>query len=164
MSDRLSKSLRTALVAFGSNTGDRDANIRKAMDLVREIPETRVLEVSAFREYPAEGVFEPQPDFLNGVLRLETELLPLELLEKFQIIERRLGRSTKGDRAPRAIDLDILSYGNDVIITGKTLSIPHPRLHERRFVLEPLSEIAPDWMHPKLKKTAKELLAGLVSG
>ena len=67
MSDRLSKSLRTALVAFGSNTGDRDANIRKALDLVREIPETNVLEVSAFREYPAEGVFEPQPDFLNGV-------------------------------------------------------------------------------------------------
>ena len=88
-------------------------------------------------------------------------LLPLDLLEKLQIIERKIGRSTKGDLAPRPIDLDILTFGQDVIIQGKTLSIPHPRLHERIFVLRPLAQLQPDWMHPKLKKTASELLAAL---
>ena len=150
--------IHRVLVAFGSNTGDRLQNIEKSLAFIREIPTTQIRAQSQFKEYPAYGVAEPQPPFLNGVLILETELLPLDLLEKLQIIERRLGRNQKGDMAPRPIDLDILSFGEGVFIAGKTLTVPHPRLHERRFVLEPIVEILPDWVHPRLKKTARELL------
>lgn len=150
--------IQSVYVGVGSNTGDRQENIRKALALIREIPSTRIQKESELTEYAAEGVPEPQPAFLNGVILLQTELLPLDLLEKLQIVERRLGRATKGDLAPRPVDLDILSYGPDVVFTGKTLTIPHPKLHERRFVLEPLARLDPAWVHPKLKKTAQELL------
>lgn len=152
---------QSAWVGFGSNLGDRESNIQRALDDIASIPGTRVCERSGFFEFPAAEVREEQPDYINGVLRLETELGPLDLLEKLQIIERKLGRSFKGDHSARPIDLDLLSYGEDVVITGKTLILPHPRMHERRFVLEPLIEICPEWFHPRLKKTARQLLADL---
>lgn len=146
------------LVGIGSNVGDRKGYIEKAMELIREIPETRILRSSDPAEYPAEESAEAQPFFLNAVLEIETDLFPLDFLEKLQIIERKLGRMSKGDGAPRPIDLDILCYDGDVVILGKTLTIPHPRLHLRRFVLEPIARLAPEWIHPQLKKTAQELL------
>ena len=131
------------------------------MELLREIPETEIQAESAFSEYPAAENAEGQSPFLNGVIRIETELPPLELLHKLQVIERKMGRSAKGDSSPRPIDLDILSLGEGVLFEGKNLTVPHPKIHQRRFVLEPLVEIEPDWKHPKLGKTAKELLEEL---
>ncbi len=148
-------------IGIGSNVGDRKAHIENAIAAIREIPETRVLRRSEPSSYRAEEVASPQAEFLNCVAEIETDLLPLDLLEKFQIIERKLGRQSKGDKAPRPIDLDILTYDADVVIRGKTLFIPHPRLHLRRFVLEPIGQIAPEWVHPQLKKTAQELLEAL---
>ena len=159
--ERSTGSFHRVFIGVGSNTGDRKAHIDAAVGHLKEIPDTKVVARSELKEYAAEGVKTPQGDFLNGIVVLETELLPLDLLEKLQIIERKMGRSTKGDRQPRPIDLDILSFDGDVVIQGKTLSVPHPRMHERRFVLEPFVEIAPDWVHPKFKKTARELLAAL---
>ena len=152
--------IETAFLALGSNLGDRAHFIRSAIQAIGEIPETKVREKSDIIETPPAGVPDAQPNFLNGVVLIETELQPVDLMEKLQIIERRFGRTTKGDFKSRPIDIDILSYGNAAFI-GKNLVIPHPRMHERRFVLEPLAQLAPDWMHPKLNRTARELLEEL---
>ena len=154
-----SKSIQVAFIGLGSNLGDREANVQIALDLIAQVPDTRVRRHSRLFNFAAQDVPEPQANYLNSVVWVETELGPLDLLEKLQIIERKLGRATKEDRAARPIDLDILSYGEEVVFRGKTLVIPHPRLHQRKFVLQPLVEICPDWMHPRLKKTARELLA-----
>ncbi len=154
--------MQTAFVAIGTNQGDLAANIQTAIDLIKEIPDTEVQVQSSYKEYaPEEGGASGQPDYRNGVIRIRTELGPLDLLHKLQVIERRMGRASKGDGASRPIDLDILSYGQEVIIHGKTLTVPHPRLTSRLFVLEPLAEIAPDWIDPKSGRTAAELLADL---
>lgn len=151
----------SAFIGIGSNLGDRRANIEQAIALIAAIPETALKDTSPLLEFPAQDTPGPQPDFLNAVVRIETELLPLDLLEKLQIIERKLGRTSKGDRSARPVDLDILAYGDRVLFLGKSLVIPHPRLHERPFVLEPLARIAPEWTHQRLGKTARELLEGM---
>lgn len=154
--------MQTAFIAVGTNQGDLTANIRTAIDLIKEIPDTDVQAESSYKDYaPEEGGPAGQPDYRNGVIRIRTELGPLDLLHKLQVIERRMGRASKGDGASRPIDLDILSYGQEVIIHGKTLTVPHPRLASRLFVLEPLAEIAPDWKDPKSGRTASELLSEL---
>jgi len=154
----------TAYIALGSNLGDKLQFIETALKEIEEIPETQIASRSGFKEYPAEAPSEGQEPFLNGVIRIETDLMPLELLHKLQVIERKIGRSAKGDGSPRPIDLDVLSYGDEIMIQGKSLNIPHPRLAARRFVLEPLAEIEPEWRHPKLNQTARELLEALNSG
>ncbi len=144
-------------LGIGSNLGDRKANIQKALAFLKELENTQVLSVSALIETEPEGGL-PQGNFLNGAVKIKTDYLPLELLSRLKMIERRLGR-TKGEaNAPRPMDLDILFYDDVVIAEGKTLKIPHPRLAERWFVLKPLAEIAPDFVHPRLKKTVRELL------
>ena len=148
-------------IGLGTNEGNRDENVRLAMDLIREIPETQLEKQSEFKEYAAAEASEGQPPFLNGVICVETELLPVEFLHKLQVIERKMGRSAKGDGSSRTIDLDILSYGDAIVIEGKNLIVPHARLHLRMFVLEPLAQIEPEWKHPKLGKTAQELLTEL---
>jgi 2-amino-4-hydroxy-6-hydroxymethyldihydropteridine diphosphokinase len=161
MPNPLIRLAHVAYVALGSNMGDRQAHLERALKLIAEIKETVVKKTSKFKSTQPEGVSEGQEDYLNGVTCLETELGPIDLLEKLQIIERKMGRMQKGNKASRPIDLDILIYDNDVIIKGKTLTIPHSRLHERRFVLEPLADLAPDWVHPVAKKTASKLLEDL---
>lgn len=153
--------MQTAFIAIGTNQGDLDAHIRTAIDLIKEIPDTKVEAESSFRDYAPEDAASGQADYRNGVIRLKTDLGPLDLLHKLQVIERRMGRSSKGDGASRVIDLDILSFGQEVIIQGKTLTVPHPRLAARRFVLEPLAELDPDWKHPRSGQTASELLEAL---
>ena len=152
--------MQTVFIAVGTNEGDLQANIDKALELFKEIPDTRIEAKSDFKDYAPEDleIIPRQPDYRNGVIRIATDLDPLELLHKLQVIERRLGRTSKGDGASRAIDLDILSYGNEVIIQGKTLTVPHPRISRRLFVLEPLAQIAPDWKDPRTGRTAAELL------
>jgi 2-amino-4-hydroxy-6-hydroxymethyldihydropteridine diphosphokinase len=143
-------------LGIGSNMGDRQQQIEKAIVLLKENKEIEVAAVSSLVETDPEGG-APQESFLNGALRIKTDLLPLDLLSQLKIIERRLGRVKSGPNSPRPIDLDILFYDDVVIMNGKTLSIPHPRIASRVFVLKPLLEIAPDFLHPKLKKTVRQL-------
>ena len=142
-----------AYVGLGANLGDREGTIRAA---VANLP--GVAAVSTLRETDPVG-FTDQPRFLNGVAALETELAPRELLDVLLAVERRLGRERGKRWGPRTIDLDLLLYGDEVIDeTG--LTIPHPRLHERRFVLEPLADLAPKLVVPG-RGRLEDLLAEL---
>lgn len=137
-----------AFVGLGSNLGDREATILRALARLKEESEIRVVRVSTLRETDPVGYVD-QPQFLNGVVELETELPARDLLTRLLAIERELGRTREdGPRlGPRTIDLDLLLYGEDTIAEAG-LQVPHPRLHERRFVLEPLAEVAPDIVIP----------------
>jgi 2-amino-4-hydroxy-6-hydroxymethyldihydropteridine diphosphokinase len=138
-----------AFVALGSNLGDREATILRALAALKEEGAVRVVRVSSLRETDPVG-YEEQPKFLNGVVEVETELEPRELLGRLLAIERGLGRTRGPDQpplGPRTIDLDLLLYG-DATITEAGLQLPHPRMHERRFVLEPLAELAPEAVVP----------------
>jgi len=152
--------MATAYIGIGSNVGDRQAHIQKAVALLREHPNVQVLAVSTLIETEPVGG-PPQGKFLNGAIKVNTDLMPNDLLSALKGIERRCGRSKTEPNAPRTLDLDILLYDDVVIVEGKTLSIPHPRMTERAFVLKPLAEIAPEAVQPRLQKTARELLEGL---
>jgi 2-amino-4-hydroxy-6-hydroxymethyldihydropteridine diphosphokinase len=146
-----------AYVALGSNIGDRKANIMKALDFLLE--KTVVLQVSALYETKPMYV-ENQDWFLNGVVKVETDLTPQELLSFFKEIEQKMGRVCVERNGPRIIDVDILFYGSQVI-SENNLTVPHPRIEERAFVLVPLAEIAPNLIHPIHKKRVSELLSQL---
>jgi 2-amino-4-hydroxy-6-hydroxymethyldihydropteridine diphosphokinase len=130
-----------AYVALGANLGDRETTIRAALDELDLVPGVRVAAVSTLRETDPVGYVD-QPRFLNGAAALETTLGPTELLAVLLAVEQRFGRAREGVPAqgPRTLDLDLLLYGSEEI-DEPGLTIPHPRLHERRFVLEPLSEL-----------------------
>jgi 2-amino-4-hydroxy-6-hydroxymethyldihydropteridine diphosphokinase len=143
-------------LSLGSNLGDRAANLERAIEALSEIG-ARVLRRSSI--YETEPVdFLAQPWFLNCVVEAETSLAPRQLLEELQAIERKFGSRKLVPRGPRIIDLDILFYGAAVIHEAG-MEIPHPRLAERKFVLIPLAELASEFRHPVLRKTAAELLA-----
>jgi 2-amino-4-hydroxy-6-hydroxymethyldihydropteridine diphosphokinase len=144
-------------LSLGSNLGEREENLRAAIDRLGELGE--VTAVSSF--YETEPVdFTAQPWFVNCAVALRTELMPNLFLSKIQMIEQQMGRRRIQPKGPRNIDIDILLFGDSVISTPE-LQIPHPAMHERRFVLEPLAEIAPEVRHPELKKTVRELLQTL---
>ena len=148
-------------LGIGSNLGDRAANIEKALTLLKEHEEIKILSVSSLIETDPVGG-EAQGKFLNGAIQIDTDLMPLDLLAQLKMIERRLGRVKSEEiNAPRTLDLDILFYDDVVIVQGKSLAIPHPRLAERSFVLKPLLEIAPNLLHPRLNKTIKALYEAL---
>ena len=152
-----------AYVGLGSNLGDREATLRRALELLADEEGIEVVAVSAFRETDPVGYLD-QPRFLNGAATLETTLPPRELLGRLLAVEQALGR-TRGDGprfGPRTIDLDLLLYSGEEI-DEPGLRIPHPRLHERRFVLEPLAELAPDAVVGG-RGSVSALLAELVSG
>jgi 2-amino-4-hydroxy-6-hydroxymethyldihydropteridine diphosphokinase len=131
----------TAYVGVGSNLGDRHATIGRALDLLAAHPGIEVAAVSSLRETDPVGYVD-QPSFLNGAARLETTLAPRELLAVLLRTELDLGRERRERWGPRTIDLDLLLYG-DAVLDEPGLTLPHPRLHERRFALEPLAELAP---------------------
>jgi 2-amino-4-hydroxy-6-hydroxymethyldihydropteridine diphosphokinase len=130
-------------VGLGSNLGPREATLLRAVDLIAGVPGVQVLELSSFVETEPVGVTD-QPNFVNGALALETTLTARELLDALLEVERELGRARQeGERwGPRTIDLDLLLYGDEVV-DEPGLTVPHPRLHERRFALEPLAELEP---------------------
>jgi 2-amino-4-hydroxy-6-hydroxymethyldihydropteridine diphosphokinase len=141
--------MHTAYIGIGSNLGERDVAIRDALELLAAYPELEVEAVSSIRETDPVGVLD-QPRFLNAAIRLVTDLAPNPLLERLLAVEQRLGRVRTGERyGPRTIDLDLLLYG-DEIVDEPGLRVPHPRLAERRFVLEPLAELDPGLVVPGL--------------
>jgi 2-amino-4-hydroxy-6-hydroxymethyldihydropteridine diphosphokinase len=147
--------LKTIHLSLGSNLGDRERNLRAAIERLGA-PDLRVLRVSPIYETePMEKT--DQGWFLNLVVEAETTLFPLQLLARTQKIERALGRVRTVPKGPRTIDIDILFYAAAVVHTGK-LEIPHPRLSERRFVLAPLHDLAPELRHPVTRATVAEML------
>lgn len=147
-----------AFIGLGSNLGDRKAYLLWAVEQMDLLPDTTVVHTSQWHETAPVGG-PPQGMFLNGVAEIQTALAPEALLQHLQEIEQQAGRPQDHERwGPRVIDLDLLSY-DGLALETPTLTVPHPRMHERRFVLEPLTEIAPRWVHPKLGKTAHQLLA-----
>jgi 2-amino-4-hydroxy-6-hydroxymethyldihydropteridine diphosphokinase len=145
-------------IGIGSNLGNRQENCLKALELL-SVRGVIIRKRSPFYETAPWGVAD-QPEFINMAAEVGTGLEPLELLGTLKSIEKEMGRKESGRWGPRMIDLDILFY-NDVGMDSPELRIPHPLMHEREFVLRPLADIAPDKIHPILKKTVKELLEGL---
>ncbi len=152
---------KVVYLGLGSNVGDRKRNLDEALERLRQAG-LGIQRVSAW--YETEPVdYRDQPWFLNCVAEVVTELMPLQLLKRLQKIEWEMGRRRVVPRGPRNIDLDILFYGRHVIDRPE-LTVPHPRLHERRFVLEPLRELNPELRHPVTKKSVSEMLAALPAG
>ena len=169
-------------VGIGSNEGDRLEHISRAIQRLSHTPGMQVSRMATI--YDTEPLGPPQPEYLNTVIELDTTLSPQQLLEALKRLERQLGRVPSAQRwGPRVIDLDILLYDDRVLRPSRAprqrrgrrrkcrgtqsidnepvLIIPHPRMHERRFVLEPLAQLAPKLVHPVLKQTVAELLAAL---
>jgi 2-amino-4-hydroxy-6-hydroxymethyldihydropteridine diphosphokinase len=146
--------MATVYLGLGSNLGDREANLRRGLALLAG----RINHLSASSVYETEPWgYTEQPKFLNLTCRGETDLPPLEVLVFCQEVEREAGRTPTFRYGPRVLDIDILAYG-DQTFTSPELVIPHPRLEERAFVLAPLAELAPGWVHPTLGKSAAQLL------
>jgi 2-amino-4-hydroxy-6-hydroxymethyldihydropteridine diphosphokinase len=141
------ESVTSAYVGLGANLGDREGTIRAAVRALDEEDGVEVLAVSTLRETEPVGVGE-QPPYLNGAVELETTLAARELLDRLLAVEQRFGRVRfPGEHGPRTLDLDLLLHGDEVL-DEPGLTLPHPRLHERRFVLEPLAELAPTLVVP----------------
>ena len=149
----------TVYLGLGSNLGDRQSNLTKAFKLLAE--QVCLEQVSSLYETEPVG-YQEQPRFLNAVCRVSTSLSPEQLLVSIKGIEATLGRLPSFPNAPRPIDIDILLYGNQVIDTLQ-LTIPHPRMEERAFVLIPLAELAPELTHPVSGRKVRELV-GRVKG
>lgn len=148
-------------VGLGSNQGDKLKNVKQAIAFLTEDNDFKLLKVSSlYRTEPKD--IDTKEWFINGAMCLETGLALKECLKKLSSLEQKIGREKKdkGQHLDRCLDLDILFY-KDVIIKSRNLTVPHPKLHERRFVLQPLLDIAPDLVHPLLKRSVEELYEAL---
>ncbi|MGC2743271.1 MAG: 2-amino-4-hydroxy-6-hydroxymethyldihydropteridine diphosphokinase [Candidatus Angelobacter sp.] len=145
-------------LSLGSNLGDRQKYLGEAISRLGELSVIR--QVSAFYETQPVEVQGEQPWFLNCAVAMETELKPLDFLRRMLAVEQSMGRVRTQPKGARTIDIDIVFFGDDVLDTPE-LTVPHPAMHQRRFVLVPLTEIAPAFIHPVLKRTVRELLDSL---
>jgi 2-amino-4-hydroxy-6-hydroxymethyldihydropteridine diphosphokinase len=150
----------TAYLALGANLGDREKNIRAALTHLAASEGIAVMRISSLIENRAVGGGPDAPPFLNAAAEIKTTLGSHALLHRILQIEEKLGRVRRQKWEPRLIDIDLLLYG-DVIISSQELVIPHPLMHERQFVLQPLAEIAPEAVHPALQMTVAGLLQDL---
>jgi len=148
-----------AFIGIGSNRGDRKHNCREAVRHISNILDTAVVRRSSFYETEAWGK-ENQPDFINGVVESKTLKTADDFFTALQQVEKKIGPEKESTWGPRKIDIDLLFFGTRVI-DRPGLKVPHPLLHQRRFVLEPLAEIAPDWIHPVMGISVQELLKRL---
>lgn len=148
--------MKTVYIGLGTNLGDRAQNLAQARERLIAAGIKIIRESSIYETAPRD--LENQPMFLNQVVEAETALFPRQLLSRILAIEREMGRKRTIAKGPRSIDIDILMFGK-FAITTPDLEIPHPRMVERRFVLEPLAELAPDLRHPVTKSTVREMLA-----
>lgn len=153
---QLERSWHTAYIALGSNMGDKELNIKQAIEKLNDGSKTNVKKISKLYETDPVGVVE-QDRFLNGAIEIKTLLSPKELMERLLEIEAELKRVRTIPWGPRTIDLDVLLY-DDLITSFEEIIIPHPRMHERAFVLQPLNDIAPYVMHPILEQRVFQLL------
>jgi 2-amino-4-hydroxy-6-hydroxymethyldihydropteridine diphosphokinase len=147
--------MKLAYLGLGSNMGDREANLAQAREILAS-DRLIVKRASGIYETAPRDVLD-QPDFLNQVVEIETDLFPRQLLDRAKQIERKMGRVVVQLKGPRIIDIDILLYGN-AVVSAPGLEIPHPAIPERRFVLEPLAELAPGLRHPVTKRTIRQML------
>ncbi len=152
--------LKKIFIAVGANLGERKRQIDLAFKALGETSGIHSVKMSPLYETEPVGGPAAQGKYLNGVIEIETDLSPQDLLARLLEIEKSLGRERSLKNAPRTMDLDLLFYG-DKIMEEPGLRIPHPRLHERTFVLKPLADLAPDFVHPLLKKTVKSMLKDL---
>lgn len=148
-----------AYIGIGSNLGDRGENVETAICRMRLEKELKVLRISSIYESDPLGVTD-QPQFLNGVVEVETSLPPRDLLRRLLVLETHLGRKRSIQGGPRIMDLDLLLYDKVVMREGD-LTLPHPEMHRRKFVLLPLLELVPEITHPQLKRPLKEFLRSL---
>lgn len=149
-----------AFIGLGSNMGRRKKNITAALGALESAREIEIVAVSPLYETAAEGGPGDQPAFINGVVEVRTSLAAERLLAVCQRIESLLGRTRDVHWGPRTIDLDLLAF-DDEIASEPELTLPHPMMHERGFVMKPLADIAPDWVHPVLQRTAASILEGM---
>lgn len=149
-------------LGLGTNLGDREANLTKALILIEE-QIGRIIARSPWYSFPAIG-FISENDFLNGAIEVETSLAPFDILDRTQAIERQMGKSLRTNReeplSDRIIDIDLLLFG-DLIVDSERLILPHPQLHKRIFVLRPLCDIVPNIIHPTIRRTIAELYDAL---
>ena len=145
----------TAYLSLGANLGNREETIRRAIELLQDEALRITRQSSLYDTEPQD--LPDQPPFLNMVVEVETTLFPYQLLSRIHKVEAALGRKRLVPKGPRTIDIDIVLYGRHVI-NAADLIIPHPRMHQRRFVLAPLAEIAPNLRHPTIKQTIADML------
>ena len=151
---------KVVYLSLGSNVGDRVANLKTTLERLGKLGKVTAVS-SSYDTEPVE--FAAQPWFLNCAVELDTEKMPKQLLAAILEIEKEMGRRRTQKKGPRTLDIDILLFGNS-IIKMKGLTIPHPAMHERRFVLEPLAEIAPEARHPVFKRSVRDLRDTLPPG
>jgi 2-amino-4-hydroxy-6-hydroxymethyldihydropteridine diphosphokinase len=147
----------TTYIGIGSNLGEREVNLRRALAALVQSPGLEVRRISAFLNNPAHGGPEGAPDFLNCAVEAQTTLAAQPLMKRLLEIEHEMGRLRREKWEPRIIDLDLLLHG-DTIMATDSVTVPHPLMHERPFVLRPLAEIAPQAVHPVLGATIRTLL------
>ena len=152
---------KTVYLSLGSNLGDREENLRTAIARLTDFG--NVAAVSSFYETEPVDVPAQQPWFLNCAVKFETEKMPRQLMSAILTLEQGMGRQRRQNKSPRTVDIDVLLFGSS-IIELPSLTVPHPRMHQRRFVLEPLAEIAPDTRHPVFKRAIRELRDALPPG